>query len=319
MQDNTVIASVLSENFVAGFVVMERTLREQNPGWDMPVVIIQSHEAPLSDFAKGLIREHCQNVHFATANPARLAPTLRFARDVIGTPPRLWPAFSILEAISWSGFDRVITLDSDMVILGSLAPLLATRAPFSAVRARNSRTDAPAGFFNTGVMVFNRAMLLGFDVEKIPDYIGSRRPRPGTGLADQAVLNMLVHNRHVGWLPERFNTTKRSVGARLGLPLPEAPEVAAWLLREDIRVLHYVGEKPWDRKVRAREEDYASVEAVWHETAERIGGKTLFQHMQRCDRHWGARYTKAFQEVSRGGKKLSQDAMEKRVARAMGM
>lgn len=319
MQENTVIGSVLSENFVAGFVVMERTLRETNPGWDMPIIAIQSPDAPISDFAKGVIKEHCQNVHFTTANPARLAPTFAFAQEVIGTPQRLWPAFSILEALSWSQFDRVITLDSDMLILGSLDPLLRTRAPFSAVRARSARTDAPVGFFNTGVMVFNRAMLLGFDVEKIPDYIGARRPRPGTGLADQAILNILMHNQHVGWLPERFNLTKRSVGARLDLPL-ETPDAAVdWLAQEDVRVLHYVGEKPWDQKVRSSEMEYASLEAIWHDTAARVGGRSLFQMMQRCNLEWGARYTRALHEVDAQGKNLSRQAMEKSVARAMGL
>lgn len=323
MRDNTVLCSVVSDEFVAGFIVMERTLRYHNPDWDAPMVVIHSSENPLSDEARALIHEHCENVHFAVARPAVMAPVHHYARDVIGTPQRLWPAFSILEAMTWSAYDRVIALDSDMIIRGSLEPLLHAAAPFNAVRASHHKTDTPERFFNTGVMVFNRALLLGFDISKIPYYIGNRKPRPGTGLADQAILNLLMPNALVGWLPQRFNFTKRAVAARLQAADPEAFDdpaaIDAWLTARDVRIFHYVGEKPWNSKIRASEKDYAALDMLWHQAAERFCNKSLFMYMQRQSHRWSARYSSSLSRVRQSHPKLSEIAFEKKVARAMGL
>lgn len=322
MRDKTVLCSVVSEGFVAGFVVMERTLRHHNPDWDAPLVAIYSEGDPISDRSRAIIREHCDNVHFAVARPRIMAPVHEFARDVIGTPERLWPAFSVLEGLTWRFFDRVIALDCDMIVRGPLDPLLHTGAPFSAVRASHHKTDAPMTFFNTGVMVFNRTLLQGFDVARIPKYIGDRRPRPGTGLADQAILNIVMHNRVVGWLPKRFNLTKRSAMIRLSAEDPAALDdpaaIDAWLEAQDTAIFHYVGEKPWNPKVRASEKAYAAMEALWHDAAARFGKRSLFMQMQEQNRQWADRYTAALPAVQRSAGTLSEAAFEKEMGRAMG-
>lgn len=323
MHDNTVLCSVVSEGFVPGFVVMERTLRYHNPGWDAPMVVIYSPRTPISDQSKALIREHCENIHFAVARPNVMDPVHKFARDVIGTPERLWPAFSVLEGLTWSAFDRVVALDSDMIIRGSLEPLLHTTAPFSAVRATHHKSNLPMGFFNTGVMVFNRSLLLGFDVARIPHYIGHRKPRPGTGLADQAVLNILMHNRIVGWLPKRFNLTKRSVMFQLTVENPDAlgdPQaIGDWLDAQNVRILHYVGEKPWNSKIRADEKFYSAIEALWHEAAARFGKKSLFMHMQQQNRQFADKYSATVQKVHKTGKSLTGAYFEREMAKEMGL
>lgn len=323
MRDNTVICSVVDDGFVAGFIVMERTLRHHNPDWDAPIVAISNQANPLSDRARGLIREHCTNVHFAVAQTQTMAPIYQYAREVIGTPERLWPAFSILEALTWSEFDRVIALDSDMLIRGPLDPLLSAAAPFNAVRASHHRSDAPERFFNTGVMVFNRSLLLGFDISKIPDYIAGRKPRPGTGLADQAILNLLMPNAIVGWLPKRFNFTKRALAAQLGASDPDAfndpAAIDDWLSARGVRIFHYVGEKPWNNKIRDTEKAYAAVDALWHEAASAFCNKSLFIHMQRQNQHWSERYSDSLRHVRKSRPNLSESAFEREVARAMGL
>ncbi|WP_172300524.1 hypothetical protein [Pseudoruegeria sp. HB172150] len=316
--ERTVLCSVVDDGFAAGFVVMERSLRHHNPDWTMPVIAIDSADAPLSAEARAVIREHCDNVHFARARPAHLAPVQAYARDVIGTPERLWPALAVLEALSWDRFDRVIALDSDLLIRGSLEPLLHAPANFNAVRARHAKLDMPMGFFNTGVMVLHRPLLLGFEVARIPDYLGGRRPVPGTGLADQAVLNMLMPHPLVGWMPERLNFTKRSLAVRMRAGQPEGfgdpGAIDAWLAARDVAVVHYVGEKPWNPKIRAGEKDYAAAEALWHAAAARFGGASLFRHMQRQSRLWTERYAESLAAAAG-----PEEERERQIARAMGL
>ena len=319
--DRTVLASVVSEDFVAGFVVMERSLRETNPGWRQPIVAIDSDASPLSPTAKAVIREHCHNVHFARANARALAPVHAYARDVIGTPPRLWPAFAVLETTRWSAFDRVIAIDSDVVVRGSLEPLLHAPGSFSAVRARRPETDEQSGYFNTGVMVLNRPMLVGFDMHRLHEYLGRRQPAPGTGKADQAVLNMLWHNEVMGYLPDRFNFTKRSLMFRLRAGAPQVlddPEaIDAWLTENGIAIFHYVGEKPWNHKVRSTELAYAAMDELWHELLGRYAQRSLLRLVNEQRRAWQDRYNAIVRRAQQ--KNLQGLRLEREIAREMGL
>ena len=300
MASDTVLCSVVSDNFVPGFVMLERSLRATNPDWSFPMRVIYSGLDPLSERSIAVIEEHCDNVEFVMCDPTMIAPVHDYARTVIGTPERLFPAFSILEAFRWSDVDRVIALDSDMLVLGSLDPLLHAARPFNACRAFNSRTNQPASFFNTGVMVLNREILHGFDPNHIVQMLAGRTPRPGTGKADQAILNILFHNEVVGYLPRRFNYTKRSLMSDLGDFAVEPPEtsegVRAFLDERDVRILHFVGEKPWNVKVRDAENDYAMIEGIWQEALYRLGRPGLFAMIEDLRRIWYERFVSSVRQ-----------------------
>ena len=315
------MASVVSDDFAAGFILMERSLRAHNPNWTFPLIAVHSSIKPLSLEVMEVIEEHCENVHFASTDDTAMAPIYDYARQVIGTPERLFPAFAVLEMLRWPFFDRVIAIDSDVIVRGSLDPLLYCQAPFSAARARHAENGAPMDFVNTGVMVLNECFLKGFEFSRIPEFLGGRPPRPGTGKADQAILNMLLHNSAMGYIPSRFNYTKRSAMVEIqaaGLDPADPIEVDAFLTEEDIRIFHYVGEKPWNPKIRNREEEYDGMDALWHRDANLFGKKSLFQMLEAQRRRWQSRYTDS---VRRAEKKrpTSSAAFEKLVARNMGL
>ncbi len=320
-KEDTVLCSVVSDDFAPGFIVMERSLRRHNPDWTFPIIAVHSSIKPLSELTKSVIRKHCENVHFATTNDVAMAPIYAYAREVIGTPDRLFPAFALLEVLRWSFFKRVIAIDSDVIIRGSLEPLLHCPAPLSACRANHSETNAPMTFVNTGVMVLNSSLLQGFEFHRIPEFLGSRVPRPGTGKADQAVLNILMHNAVLGYLPGRFNYTKRSLYldmAARGCPTPSSEEIEAFLDEEDIRILHYVGEKPWNPKVRRREERYEALDALWHRATEDFGQTSLFQLLALQRRQWQDRYTESVRRAQEK-RPTSEQSFERLVAMNMGM
>lgn len=320
-KEDTVLCSVVSDDFAAGFIVMERSLRHHNPDWTFPIIAVHSSIKPVSELTKAVIREHCDNVHFATTNDIAMAPIYEYARDVIGTPERLFPAFALLEVLRWKFFKRVIAIDSDVIIRGSLDPLLYSPAPLAACRATHSETNAPMNFVNTGVMVLNSSLLRGFEFHRVREFLGDRIPRPGTGKADQAILNILMHNVSLGYLPSRFNYTKRALYLDLearGCSEPTTDDIEALLDDEDVRILHYVGEKPWNPKVRHREERYEALDVLWHRAAEDHGRASLFQLLEMQRRAWQNRYTES---VRRAQKKrpTSSRSFERLVATNMGL
>ena len=315
--------SVVTDNFVVGFICMERTLRKTNPELDFPIYVVTSERAPLSAASRDLIRAHCRNVYFHEASNAPLDPVYRYAARVIGTPERLLPAFSILSAFELRMHERVVCLDSDMLICGSLAELFEVDVRFAAVRARDTQTNAPMNFINTGVMVLGSEYLHGFDLAEAIARIGDRPPRPGTGKADQAIINLLFPNEIIHYLPARFNYTKRMLRHEMEPPLENPDDVASHLHRNDIRVLHFVGEKPWNPKVRQVETSYQAAEELWREALADIGSPALFQHMDKLNRLWHQRYIEAsrllLKNYSQRRRTPSNTQIEREFARAMGL
>lgn len=300
MSGGTVLCSVVNDGFTPGFVVMERSLRETNPDWDFPIRVIHSSLNPLSEQSIAVIEDHCDNVEFVLADDRMLRPIHTYAREVIKTPERLFPAFSILEAFQWSDADQVIALDSDMIILGSLEPLRHAVRPFNACRARMTIGNEPAGFFNTGVMVLNRSLLQGFHLWDIPTMLGGRKPKRGTGKADQAILNILFRNEFVGYLPQRFNYTKRSLQfdlERSEIQLPATTdEIRDFMAARDTRVFHFVGEKPWNPKIKYSELEHEAAEQIWHDAVYRYGKPSLFALLEQLRRQWQKRLVAAVRQ-----------------------
>ena len=198
-----------------------------------------------------------------------------YAEGVIGTPVRLRAAFYILEAFDIKGFDLIVSLDSDMVILGSLDPITYDAINFSAVRARDAWTNFPAEFVNSGLMVIGKKYLIN---NVFPDFLTAMKSRPlkpGAGKADQAILNIYFGNKCINYLSQKFNFTKRSLYSVLekkrGLDSKPFDSVftaahVKSLVRElDVRVLHYVSEKPWKKKEKIEEQKFEFIEELWFE------------------------------------------------------
>jgi hypothetical protein len=56
--------------------------------------------------------------------------------------------------------------------------------------------------------------------------------------------------------------------------------------RKGVRVLHFVGEKPWDIKRSPRENNYRAVDQIWWDAIREIGSEQLHNYLaeqMRCD------------------------------------
>ena len=327
MRNETVaLCSVVNDPFVPGFICMERSLRRTNPDWDFPLfVLYEDNICPLSPKSQQLIEKYCENVRFVCIDVESFAEVFAYARTVIGTPERLMPAFFILEAFRFKTFNRVICLDSDILIRGSLAELLITDYPFSAVRAADGVTNEPRSFVNTGLMVIGQPLLQDFDLSAAIQSVRDKRPAPGSGKADQAIINMLFDNDSIGYLPRRFNYTKRMLMIEAGA-LDDCDACDAFLSARDVRMFHYVGEKPWNLKVRNAENGYGAIEALWTRELMSFAERDLLVVLDEMRRSWFRRYADAAsacagktEEAGKGGSGHARDLFEKQVAKRMGL
>ncbi|HOT81865.1 MAG TPA: glycosyltransferase [Candidatus Defluviicoccus seviourii] len=324
--DTVALCSVVNDPFVPGFICMERSLRRTNPDWDFPLfVFYEDNICPLSAGSKQLIEKYCDNVRFIGIDVESFAEVFEYARTVIGTPERLMPAFFILEAFRMKTFGRVICLDSDILIRGSLDELLITDFPFSAVRAADGVTNEPRSFVNTGLMVIGEPLLRDFGLCAAIQSVRDKRPAPGSGKADQAIINMLFDNDSIGYLPRRFNYTKRMLMIEAGA-LNDCDAYEAFLTARDVRMFHYVGEKPWNLKVRNAENGYGAIEELWTRELMSFADRDLLVFLDDMRRSWFRRYADAAsscagknEDGGKGGGGHPRELFEKQVAKRMGL
>lgn len=263
------VATVVSEPFVAGAYVMLATFLEHNAWFDGDVIVFHHRDySPLSLGSQAHLASLSPRVRFEEVQVSDYTEIFAFAENVVATPRRLRPAFLILEAFKYDQYDRIVTLDSDMLILGDLRHLFEVSGEFCVVRAHDPVADRPRSFFNTGTMAIGPP-LLGPEVfhalaNQLKEVVSFDR---SAGKADQAVLNIFFKERPKTYVDERYNFNKRLV--------PETVNALDFLQSRDVRILHYVGEKPWNIKVRDTARHLVRLEAFWFEALLRVAPASL--------------------------------------------
>lgn len=164
-------------------------------------------------------------------------------------PPEIYVRFWV-ENYYDPDVDRVIYLDGDMVVIGSIEPLLtldlaenvlaAVQIPGSD-RPERLGYDAKYGYFNSGVMVLNLRRWRAINAKEI--LIKKAHSMSGKlNDPDQDVLNVCFHDQYVplDYVWNAISPFFREVN-QLSLPKNEIARVA-----KDARIVHFNGMgKPW--------------------------------------------------------------------------
>jgi lipopolysaccharide biosynthesis glycosyltransferase len=250
------IATVVSDQFIFGAIALIGSLRNSNPDYSGAIVVIWNERySPLSLSNRQLLAQVEPKVIFRHVDERAFSDVFHFAETVVQTPTRLRPAFMILDAFQLAGYNRVCALDSDMLVVGSLRSLFELPLHFGIVRATDDKSQ-PLPYFNTGTMLIAEPYLRSDFVRTLGAALANRRFDRRYGKADQAVLNLYFYERDKTYLDPRYNFSKRNAPDSLEDPLRV-------LDKEDVRVLHFLGEKPWNVKILPREGRYRTLERYW--------------------------------------------------------
>lgn len=228
-------ASYVDENYLPGFLTLLRSLALSNPGVCEDFVVLYDDLRPGS-IAK--IRALHPRIVFKRVNDTHYDSYKKGDQDNY----LVRKAYFILDVFRIREYDTVITLDTDMVVLGDLGELLRLREGLAAV---------PQFFYgqhklNSGLLVIQR--------EYLSDEFCARLDRCGrTGdyeldKHDQGILNAVLDGDFVRIDP-RYNFVKRRLSGDLPVP-------------DDTAILHFTGRhKPWQ----GGEAGYSQAEDRWRE------------------------------------------------------
>jgi lipopolysaccharide biosynthesis glycosyltransferase len=260
---STAICSVLSDDFVEGYIKTYASLNRLTSLKFDQIVIWHPSISHLNEENQARLSEIFPKISFWQAEEREYINIFKFRDKALRTPKRLAAAFLAIEYFRFTNYESVIGLDTDLLFTGPINELFDRRRGFSVVRAIDHRNDLPHPFFNTGVFVIGRDLLVNDFYQKILQYPYVLKDfelrHSGFGKADQAILNVFFekHACHVRYLPMKYNATKRF--------FPNGSSIITKISEEDIRIIHYVGHKPWQKTKNETEIIYTEIESLWHD------------------------------------------------------
>ncbi|SDC71734.1 glycosyltransferase [Streptomyces prasinopilosus] len=228
-------ASYVDENYLPGFLALLRSLALSNPGVCEDFVVLHDDLRPgsiarIRALHPRIVLRRVDTGHYDTYKKGDQDNYL------------VRKAYFILDVFRLREYDTVITLDTDMVVLGDLGELLRLREGLAAV---------PQFFYgqhklNSGLLVIQREYLSDAFCAKL-DATG-RSGDYELDKHDQGILNAVLDGDFVR-LDARYNFVKRRLSGDLPVP-------------EDTAILHFTGRhKPWQ----GGEAGYGRAEERWRE------------------------------------------------------
>ncbi|MBL0885872.1 hypothetical protein HGK34_06205 [Myceligenerans sp. I2] len=232
-------AAFVDDNYFEGFVTLLKSLLLTSTVKDTDIVVLHDGLEPRNVLRA---RQLYPAIRFVRVDPT---PYLSYVKG--DTTNYLYvKAYLILDVFRRLRYDKVVTLDTDMVVLKDIGHLFDRDSAFAAVP---QFFDSDGGRkLNSGLMVFDSTCMTDEFVARIDavglsgDYELERH--------DQGVLTAVLDGEYER-LGRELNWVKRAT--RPGESLPE-----------DVSVLHFTGRfKPWQ----GGEQGYHLVEERWHEYA----------------------------------------------------
>ncbi|MDO0935826.1 glycosyltransferase [Streptomyces sp. DG2A-72] len=228
-------ASYVDENYLPGFLVLLRSLALSNPSVCEDFVVLYDDLRPGS-IAK--IRALHPRIVLRRVDDAHYDSYKKGDQDNY----LVRKAYFILDVFRMREYDTVITLDTDMVVLGDLGELLKLRHGLAAV----SQFFYGQHKLNSGLLVIQREYLSDEFCAKL-DATG-RSGDYELDKHDQGILNAVLDGDFIR-LDARYNFVKRRLSGDLPVP-------------EDTAILHFTGRhKPWQ----GGESGYSLAEEKWRE------------------------------------------------------
>lgn len=230
--------TVCNDRFVPGLEAFLRSLVAVYPGLDVDIHVF--NDGTLGDFVRRrLIRIHPRLI-FSEPDMDWLGPL----PDVSGNHRRIGKlGYMNVMALALSGYSRIVLVDSDMLVLGGLAPLWTNPgyvvAPDCGARPFAVRSPATGDLVvNSGVISIPGAAATPAALAEIQALANDTAALPVCDMldrfADQKLWNLYLRGKPKTWLPLNFNCNVKYL--------------ARWLGGDDeaVSILHFTGPKPWD-------------------------------------------------------------------------
>lgn len=257
------LVTILDNNFAPYFYVFLKSFLENNLWFSGDVVILYNYD--LSFISNENIRQIkllYRNIIFKKIETNRYNHTIKeFKSKVSRNFHRFIPSILTLESFNVIGYDKVLYLDSDMLVIGDISELFKIGANIIATRDTSEyiRLTEVKPINDDSIKLNGGFLLLDGNFIKSRNHVDKmldvfQNIKEPTFL-DQSILNEYLKNFEVCFVSSDFNLLKRCFDDS------KSDELKKHL--SDIKIIHYVGEKPWMDKQKEFEKNYKAIEKLW--------------------------------------------------------
>ena len=175
-------------------------------------------------------------------------------KDIPITNQRFLKTYYKLECFRLNNYDRIIYIDTDMICLGNIKYLFSKELnEYNFYAALDNGIGLNKERINSGIFVINNPLL---NEKTFNEMINLAIQGESYDGGDQGIINQYIFNKKIkiGILPMKYNVLKRIYKYH--------PKI--WSeVREDIRMIHFVGQKPWEIKTKKLDMGYYKIEKYW--------------------------------------------------------
>ena len=256
------IVSTVTDNFVGVGSAFLLSLHERLARRDrVDVILVQADRvAPLSAENRAALARLCPGLRIVDVDASFLTAENMTRYDHRGRPigvtldtqvlPSKRAAYVKLNVLRFTQYDKVVLMDSDLMVLDDFSELFDLEADIAATpagkrRPEGWRTTIPRwafrGRFNSGVLLLSRRCRGAAPFNAAVDFLDAKRAKR---LRDQSVLNELFRRAGKELLPTAYNYKLNKADPKM------LDDVAAL---STAKIIHVVGTSKWELKQRRNE------------------------------------------------------------------
>jgi lipopolysaccharide biosynthesis glycosyltransferase len=242
------LCTICNNKFTVGAKVLIYSFILHNPWYTQDIIIFHSRTiSPLSSENMEDLKTVYSNIKFIEVDESEYSRLITRLRQ-LRVNSRFIPSIFTFEPFDLiKQYDKILYLDSDMLVRGDLSELF--------VLPENIVVTPDAATYNVSrkYFTFNGGFLLidskSENYKKI--LISTGEKSSDLRLADQSLLNHVL-NKSVKMISSKYNCLKRCF-----------PDSKFSHFDDSIKIVHYVGAKPWNDTKSGHEKNYSKIENLW--------------------------------------------------------
>lgn len=245
------LCTICNDDFIKGAQTMIYSFLKNNKWFTQDIIIFYNSEySNLSNENINKLSKLYKNIIFYKIETDDYLPLINKFNSSRNSK-RFIPSLFTFEAFELAKkYNKILYLDSDMLVLQDIFELFMLNDEL-VVTPDTGKYDLSKKYktFNGGFLLIDgRSASKEYKKKILLFSMGCKN----MALADQSIMNDFFKNRVI-YLDSRYNCLKRCF-----------PDESFSLFDTNIKIIHYVGEKPWTNNKKDFEKKYSKIEYLWH-------------------------------------------------------
>jgi lipopolysaccharide biosynthesis glycosyltransferase len=247
---NIALCTICNNEFIDGLMVMLSSFLRNNIWFKGKIIVYYHNEySPISISNMNRARSIYGDIDFKPVNVSQYQKLINKFLKMKRAQRRLIPSlftFEVFEDIKY--FDKILYLDSDMLVLNDISEIFKLNHDIVVTPDAGEYIKRDYSTFNGGFLLLSHSISNKEYKKKLIDHAETMKDMV---LADQTIMNSFFPGG-IPMLEIDYNCLKRCF-----------PDNKFSQFNSNVKIVHYVGSKPWDPIKSDFESKYKKIEDLW--------------------------------------------------------